>query len=349
MKTLEELNTFIDNKLLNELKKIEDKRIWNRNWMRWMWATCLIPFFIWGFFVVVHFAIAEEELNTYEHPEYWKMFAIAGIILVSTLTCYWLRYFMRKRFEIDDIEDAPVDIKEVFVKPIVNFLNSQYTYQPWNHISGEVFLENGLFVDKVYQITGSDLIYGVFGETQFQYCNLKVSLEEKKDDIFKGSYFIAQFPAVFRSSVYILTRDIKLTDHLFENEYIDIWKLGRKVLPNNQLFNRLFAVYTKDSMVALNLLSDDLIKLLCLIQRRTRYRLLLAFHENKMSIGIDNNYNHFEVLEDQQTNVRLLLEHFYIEFNELFQLTTELSKNVDIWLRTEIETQKGLKNIFVKN
>ncbi|RFS25020.1 DUF3137 domain-containing protein [Chitinophaga silvatica] len=337
MKTLEELNTFIDHQLLDELKKMEDRQILIRNSMRWMWITCLFPFCIWGFFVISHFAIAEEELNTYEHPEYWKLFGIAGMILVVTITCYLVRYYMRNRLEEEDLVETPVNVKEVFVKPIVSFLNSHYTYQPWNHISSEMFLENHLFADKSYRITGSNLIYGISGEAQFQYCNLKVGLDSMPDNIFAGSYFIAQFPAVFQSSVYILSKDVKITDQLFENEYIDTWSLGRKVLPNNKHFNRLFVVYTKDSMVALNLLSDDLIELLCVMQQRTKYRFLLAFHENKLSFGIDNNCNHFEMLEEEKVNVRALLEQFYVEFNELLQFTAVLSKNVDIWSRVELE------------
>lgn len=341
MKTLEEFNVFLDQQLSNELLAMEQQRIAGRNWMRWMWAACLIPFGVFIFFMV-RFSRQPVQETTANTGAGNQVFLIVGIVLLFTLGGYAVRYFMMKGKGMNDAVDFQHDFKTRIVKPVIGFINPTYTYQPLNYASYEEFTESGLFAKKDYRISGNDQVYGKVGDMNFQFCDLLVTHAplvtvrgQGPDTVFCGSYFIGQFPRYFSTPVYILSRSSTM-ESLFSSSaadsgFIQTWDLGKKVLPADAAFNKLFMVYSPDTNEAQQLLTPVLMEKIIQLQERSTAKLFISFHHNRIYIGIGHGMDYFETTLNKSLQDRQMLKNFYLDFVSLLQLAEDLQGNRSIW------------------
>ncbi|MEZ2446406.1 DUF3137 domain-containing protein [Chitinophaga sp. RCC_12] len=327
MKTLEEFNAFLDRQLNDELESLEKQRIAGRNWVRRMWVVSLVPFVVFVFFIV-RFSLQPASGN-----EANRTFVIAGLVLLVTLTGYAMRRFMIKRGGVNEATDYRHDFKHRIVKPLISFIHPDYQYQPLNHASYEEFTESGLFEKKAYQMTGNDQVYGKLGEMNFQFCDLTVMhmplvtvRGQGPDTVFCGSYFIGQFPRCFSTPVYVLSRNGAAGDG-----YIQTWHLGKKVLPADAAFNKLFMVYAPDEVAAQQLLTPALMERIVALHERTGARLFISFYNNRVYIGIDHGTDYFETTLNKSLHNRQLLNNFFLDFMSMLQLAEDLKSNLPIW------------------
>jgi hypothetical protein len=338
MKTLEEFNTFLDQQLSNELQTLEQQRVTGRNWVRWMWAACLIPMAIFIFFMVRFSLQQPGETLTGNQP----VFLIVGIVGLFSLGSYAIRYFMMKSKGVTAAADFQHDFKTRIVKPLIGFINPAYIYQPLNYASYEEFTESGLFAKKDYRIDGNDQVYGKTGEMNFQFCDLTVThmplvtvRGQGPDMVFCGSYFIGQFPRYFSTPVYIISRS-GMMESLFsgsaaDNGFIDTWHLGKKILPSDTAFNKSFAVYSPDSNEAQQLLTTALMEKFLRLQERSGAKLFISFYNNRVYIGIGHGMDYFETTLHTSLQDKQLLKNFYLDFMSMLQLADDLKDNRHIW------------------
>ncbi|MGF6925179.1 hypothetical protein QFZ48_000679 [Chitinophaga sp. W2I13] len=328
MKTLEEFNAFLDRQLNDELESLEKQRIAGRNWVRRMWVVSLLPFAAFVFFIV-RFSLQPASGN-----EGNRTVVIAGLVLLVTLTGYAMRRFMMKQGGVNEATDYRHDFKQRIVKPLISFIHPDYQYQPLNHASYEEFTESGLFEKKAYQITGNDQVYGKLGEMNFQFCDLTVMhmplvtvRGQGPDTVFCGSYFIGQFPRYFSTPVYVLSRNNSAAGE----GYIQTWHLGKKVLPADAAFNKLFMVYAPDEVAAQQLLTPALMERMVALHERTGARLFISFYNNRVYIGIDHGTDYFETTLNKSLHNRQLLNNFFLDFMSMLQLAEDLKSNLPIW------------------
>lgn len=336
MKTLEEYNSFLDQQLHDELLAMEKQRKSGRNWMRWMWVACLIPFAIFVFFIVRFSTQPHTDSNS--NPT----LLIIGLVVLVSLSGYAISYFMMKGKGMNDAVDFQHDFKNRIVKPIIGFINPAYTYQPLNYASYAEFTEHGLFALKDYRITGNDQIYGKAGDMNFQFCDLLVTHTplitvrgQGPDTVFCGSYFIGQFPRYFSTPVYIISRNSTM-ESLFsstatDNGFIQTWDLGKKVLPADTAFNKLFMVYAPDTNEAQQLLTPVLMGKIIQLQERSSAKLFISFYNNRVYVGIGHGTDYFETTLHKSLQDRELLKNFYLDFVSLLQLAEDLKSNTGIW------------------
>lgn len=328
MKTLEEFNAFLDRQLNDELESLDKQRIAGRNWVRRMWVVSLVPFAAFVFFIV-RFSLQPASGN-----EGNRTVVIAGLVLLVTLTGYAMRRFMMKQGGVNEATDYRHDFKQRIVKPLISFIHPDYQYQPLNHASYEEFTESGLFEKKAYQMTGNDQVYGKLGEMNFQFCDLTVMhmplvtvRGQGPDTVFCGSYFIGQFPRYFSTPVYVLSRNNSAAGE----GYIQTWHLGKKVLPADAAFNKLFMVYAPDEVAAQQLLTPALMERMVALHERTGARLFISFYNNRVYIGIDHGTDYFETTLNKSLHNRQLLNNFFLDFMSMLQLAEDLKSNLLIW------------------
>ena len=338
MKTLEEFDTFLDRQLNSELQTMEQKRITGRNWMRWMWVACLLPFAAFVFFIV-RFSTTQ---STADNPAGNQVFVIVGLVLLFTAGGYATRYFMMKQKGMEAATDYQHDFKTRIVKPVIAFIDPSFTYQPLNYASYEEFTESGLFAKKDYHITGNDQVYGKIGDLNFQCCDLTVThmplvtvRGQGPETVFCGSYFIGQFPRYFHTPVYILSRSSTIgslfSGSATDNGFIETWSLGKKVLPSDTTFNKLFMVYSPDINEAEQLLTTDLMEKIIRLQERSAARLFISFYNNRIYVGISHGMDYFETTLNKSLQDRKMLQNFYLDFMSLLQLAEDLRGNMSIW------------------
>lgn len=333
MKTLEEFNAFLDQQLRDELNTLEQQRITGRNWIRWMWVATLAPFAVFVFFIVRY--SLRSSGNTAAGQHYGnQVLLLTGLVLLVTLAGYAARYLMMKRKGLHEATDYRHDFKNRIVKPLISFINPAYQYQPLNHASYEEFTESGLFETKAYQMTGNDQVYGKLGEMNFQFCDLQVThmplvtlRGQGPDTVFCGSYFIAQFPRYFSTPVYVLSRNNSASG----DGYIRTWHLGKKVLPADAAFNKLFMVYAPDEAAAQQLLTPALMEKIVALHERTSAKLFLSFYNNRIYAGVGHGTDYFETTLNRSLQNRQMLTDFYLDFMSMLQLAEDLKDNLRVW------------------
>lgn len=343
MKTLEEFNAFLDQQLAQELNTLEAQRVTGRNWMRRMWIFTLVPFAVFIFFIVRYSLQSSREAAAGQSTGSGNAtYVIIGLVLLFTLGGYAMRYFMMKQKGGDEAADYQHNFKNRIVKPVISFIDPTFTYQPVNHASYEEFTESGLFAKKDYHITGNDQVYGKLGDMNFQCCDLTVTYTptimvrgQAPDTVFRGSYFIGQFPRYFSTPVYILSRgsgmERLLSNAAADNGFIQTWGLGKKVLPADPAFNKLFMVYAPDATEAQQLLTPGLMEKIIALQERTSAKLYLSFFNNRVYIGIGHGMDYFETTLNKSLHDKQMLQHFYLDFTTVLQLAEDLKGNLPIW------------------
>lgn len=343
MKTLEEFNTFLDQRLQQELQALEKRRIAGRNWIRWMWAAILVPFAVFVFFLVRYsLHTAAETAAAGQAGSGNQVILMVALVTLFTLGGYAVRYFMMKQKGATAAVDYGQDFKEKIVRPVIGFINPSYTYQPLNYASYDEFTESGLFARKNYTITGNDQVYGKLGEMNFQCCDLTVThmplvtlRGQGPDVVFCGSYFIGQYPRYFSTPVYILSRGTTLeswfSSGAADNGFIETWNLGKKVLPADSTFNKLFMVYAKDENEAQQLLTPILMEKLTQLQERSGAKLFISFYNNRVYVGISHGMDYFETTLHKSLEDRQMLKNFYLDFVSMLQLAGDLQHNTTIW------------------
>ncbi|WP_143310281.1 DUF3137 domain-containing protein [Chitinophaga vietnamensis] len=332
MRSLEEFKTFVDQHLRKDLQKLEQQRIAGRRWTRWMWVAGILPVLLF------YLLMTAGGGNT-------TVIWLIAVVILGVSVGLLVKYLMSRHPKAQPATDYRQDFKQKVVKPIISFINPDYTYLPLNYASFEEFTESGLFAKKEYNISGNDQVFGKMGNMQFQFCDLKVTRMplvtlrgRGADTVFSGSYFIAQFPRYFTAPVYILSRN-SMTEEIFtstaeDNGFIETWNLGKKVLPADAAFNREFMVYSSDAEEAQQLLSPALMQRVLALQERSQAKLFISFYSNRIYIGINHGLDYFEADMNQSLADPNLLTGYYMDFLTLLQLVEDLQQNVSIWTTT---------------
>ncbi|PSL46645.1 uncharacterized protein DUF3137 [Chitinophaga niastensis] len=345
MKTLEEFNAFVEIKLNSDLEQLERQRQAGKNWMRWLWAGSILFVVVFAVGMFRYSMQAAQQSSEAAAGSGNQIFLILGIVLLFTAGSYGLRYFMMRQKGAGEATDYKQDFKNKVVRPIIAFINPEYTYQPINHASYEEFTESGLFSKKSYVINGNDQVYGKMGEMNFQFCDLTVThmpvltlRGQGPDIVFSGSYFIGQFPRYFSTPVYIISRNTT-TENLFssthsDSGFIETWNLGKKVLPADSNFNKSFMVYSQDTTEAQQLLTPALMEKIQALQERSQAKLFISFYNNRIYVGISHGLDYFEISLNKSLSDRQMLKDYYLDFMSLLQLAEDLKQNVSIWTTT---------------
>lgn len=334
MKSREAFNAFVDEQLANTLQTLEQQRTTAQKWKTGMWVLGILPVIL---FVVVMVFFSDGMQGTVP----LTIFSVAAVALLLGAGL-WMRNRMVKRPAFDQGNAFRHDFKTQVVRPIIAFLHPDWHYQPLQHASYEEFTESGLFAPQEYRITGNDQVYGKINDIAFQCCDLEVTimpvvtlLGQGPNVVFKGSYYMAQYPRSFRSPVYVISRNTLaekvLTTTHEDNGYINTWNLGKKVLPPDAAFNRLFMVYAPDQEHAQQLLTPTVMERIKALQERTDAKLYLSFFKNRIYIGVSNGVDYFETGLHQSLNNRQLLYDYYLDFLYMQEVMEDLSRNPHVW------------------
>ncbi|WP_160716587.1 DUF3137 domain-containing protein [Chitinophaga solisilvae] len=329
MKTLEEFNAFADQHLEKDLQALDQQRVAGKNWLRRMWVLGLLPVILFAVFFLRPAAAAGSGY-------FIAIGLLTGIVLAVGAGWLLKRMMLRQPGAAAGVSYQQ-SFKEKVVRPIIKFINPDFSYQPLNHASYEEFTESGLFARREYNISGNDQVYGKAGNMNFQFCDLKVTHMPLMtlrgigaDVVFEGSYFIAQYSRNFHIPVYVIPR-ISLSEGLFadkhtETGYIETWHLGKKVLPADTAFNRQFMVYSPDNDTAQQLLTPALMQKIMALQERSQAKVFISFCNNRIYIGISHGTDYFETDINQPVTNRRMLTDFYLDFISLLQLAEEISE-----------------------
>lgn len=311
MKTDYEFKDFFDNKLINELKPLEKKRIDGLKRKR-QYQKYLI---IIG--ISVLFCLFLSQFSVY--------FILFAEIL-AIVFCFIVSFALDNKFKTN--KSLRRDFKHKIIPEILSFLYSDFEYISNQKISRTVFEKSLLFPNKVKEVRGEDYMKFWIGDANIMFCESTVFGNPPVFVQFTGIFISATFNKYFKSRTFVFPEAntpfwrkikfktfgkkniVKLEDPEFEKEFI--------VLGENQVESRY-------------ILTPSLMSRILDYKRKLNCELSFSFVENRLYCIIPNYKDLFEPrLKESLLNYNFILESYepVLLYTSLIE---DLNLNTYIW------------------
>jgi hypothetical protein len=270
-------------------------------------------------------------------PNQTKIMIGSFIALFVVLFLFSIYY---SRNSPDDFEDT---FKQKVIKPLIQFINPNFKYNPQSFINHQEFMQLGFFENLMYTYDGNDQLIGKHNDVLFQFCDLDVTISprirsrnESDDTVFCGNFFMAKFNKPFKTETYIMP-SYSLKENLLGDDFetvsylVDTWQLGNEVKLEDVTFNKKFKVLSHDQIEARYILTPTLMERIKRVQEKTKGKLFISFRNNLIFIANNNGFDYFEPDFYKSINTTDYIMDYYNEITELLGIIDELKLNIKIW------------------
>jgi hypothetical protein len=219
-----------------------------------------------------------------------------GLAVVLIVTC---GYLFAKSYKSE--------FKARLISPLVKFFGADFEYSAESFIESGRYWASRIFRTSFDRYSGEDYIAGTAGKTRFECSEVCAEYERETVDskgnkqkewktIFSGLFFIADFNKAFSGSTWVLPDSLESKLGWLAHK-LQEWKLdrpGQLVKLEDPEFERLFAVYATDQMVARYVLSPSLMKRITEYRQRLRHPLWMSFIDGTLYVAIAPGRDLFE-------------------------------------------------------
>ena len=247
--------------------------------------------------IVLGLAIAAFLIGTtlYAKPDALP-FAVGGIAIALIIAC---GYVFTKSYKSE--------FKGRLISPLVKFFGADFLYSADAFIDSDRYWASGIFRTHFNRYSGEDYIAGTAGKTRFECSEVCAEYQTETVDskgnkqkhwktIFSGLFFIADFNKAFSGSTWVfpdaLESKLGWLAHKLQEWKID--RPGQLVKLEDPEFERLFAVYATDQMVARYVLSPSLMKRITEYRQRLKHPLWMSFIDGVLYVAIAPGRDLFE-------------------------------------------------------
>ena len=317
MKTQEEFQSFYDIKILpvlNELEKERKKRIWDIYIGRIIRIVCFIISI-----AVVHYLG-------------WSgIWGIGGGLFIG---------YVAGSFSYNSAERRKAWIHDRFkskvIAKIVTFIDKNLKYSDRGSIAEEEFAESKLFLKRIDNYFGEDMVTGSLGKTTVRFCeifvfsNVQKGVNTENDysifrDIatknFRGIFFIADFNKCFKGKTFVLPENAsKATGY-------ELVKL------EDPEFQKLFKVYSTNQVESRYILSPSLMQKIIGLKKKFNETLRFSFVNSKVFIAISSKDDLFEPPMNSSICDNRLIKSYFNCLNFMVGIVEELDLNTRIWTK----------------
>lgn len=311
MRTDNEFKDFFDNKLINELKPLEKKRIEGLKRRKHIRKYSNVI----GMSALVYLLFGELCV-------YYIYFAEILVIILIFIESY--AYDQKAK----TFKSIRKDFKGKIMPEILSFLCSDYEYISKQKISKTVFEKSLLFPREVYAVRGEDYMKFWIDDASIMFCESMVYGLPPTSVQFSGIFISATFNKYFKSKTFVFPEAntpfwrkikyktfgkkniVKLEDPEFEKEFI--------VLGENQVESRY-------------ILTPSLMARILDYKRKLNCELSFSFVENRLYCIIPNYKDLFEPrLKESFLNYDFILESYQpvLLYTSLIE---DLNLNTFIW------------------
>jgi hypothetical protein len=235
MKSLEELKSFFNTELTDDLKKVDAMR-------KKIVAKVAVLMAVIFLLMVGALIGITTAMGGGEDGGGYQIYGWYALILVVFPAIGFVMYY-----DVTGDKRFHIIFKTRVIEQIVRFINPHFTYISHKFIPPNLFVESKLFTDLPNKYNGDDYVFGDLGTTKIAFSEVHAKRKVKKGDgkktamknIFDGIFFVAITNQKFDGTI-ILPKN-----HPFEPE-----KLGfssgqfEDVLHPDPEFNTYFKVYT---------------------------------------------------------------------------------------------------------
>jgi hypothetical protein len=307
MKTLEELKTLYEEKLVPELEILEKQR-----------KKICEKLFFYG---AVIFAVVLPVTVIAKH--FFPV--IIGILIFAGIAYFSTRGYLSK-------------FKTAIIALIIKGIDENLTYTKFRYIPKSTFSASKIFLHSIDEYTGDDHVEGKIEKTAIEFSELHAQYVvhtkngRQYHTIFKGLFIAADFNKNFKGTTVILP---DLAEKLFGNIGTFMQSMnktrGELIKLEDPEFERYFAVYGRDQIQARYLLSTSLMKRIVDFKKRSGKSIYMSFVDSKIFIAIPYSRNLFEPRIFRTLINFQPIKQYYDDLKLATDVVEELNLNTRIW------------------
>ena len=336
IKTVAEFRTFIDKELKEDIEGLEASR-------KSSYKGMIIGGVFSGIAVVAVMGFICYKAFT-NQGEFSVMTSILPIFVLAIVISIIMNIVMKKKYKNtqetvgQEISFGNKSFKEKIITKMIEFVNPTVKYIPLAHLGLDDIFESGLFEQRNYMVSGSDMISGRHNGVPFITSDLTLQFKrnfseenEQPDTVFYGQFFVARFNKKFNMPVYVISTERGAdTRSYLENN------MGEQVKLEDPEFMKMFKVYAHDQVEARYILTPSLMERLKELAKRTKGAYYVAFYQNKITVANNSGINNFEVGYSKSLTSKdnELLVNFYTDLCNQFAVIDELKLNINIWKKS---------------
>lgn len=327
-KTLSQFKQYCQDHLLDQLKKLEQKRL-----------ETLITIIVSGIIcLIVNWAICRVIIN-YLGIKDILIFYLATISFPSSI---WI-IFCRGCIHI-----YRMGFKRNIIEKIISFIDEagtlSYAYKLFLEDKRQTilsFTRSQIFRDELEEpdsLEQEDCVYGAIGNTDIFFAEIIVENFASrytnefgtidyfgKKQIFHGLFFEAKFVKSFVSRTFILPNLLKNKLPLVNN-----WR-GENIDLEDSEFKQVFQVYGDNQIESRYLLSTNLMSRLVEFNKKAKRQVYISFIDGFMYIAIPYRYPLFEPKLFKNMTSFTPLREYFLDLQLMIGIVDDLNLNRRIW------------------
>jgi hypothetical protein len=199
------------------------------------------------------------------------------------------------------------EFKGRLISPLVQFFGADFVYSADAFVDSDRYSASRIFRTAFTRYSGEDYIAGTAGRTRFEcseicseyereYVDSKGNKQKSWKTIFSGLFIVADFNKAFSGGVWVFPDSLESKLGWLAHK-LQEWKLdrpGQLVKLEDPEFERLFAVYATDQMVARYVLSPSLMKRITEYRQRLSHPLWMSFSNGVLYVALAPDRDLFE-------------------------------------------------------
>ncbi|MFH1771797.1 MAG: DUF3137 domain-containing protein [Candidatus Omnitrophota bacterium] len=316
MKTIDDLRDYYNSALVKDLSLLETKR---KGIVKNL-IYAAIP--ITGILTVFALFI----IRSSQDPGVLIIFAALSLFIFAAVYYFFTRDYVR-------------EFKSAIIHKIVKFIDSGLDYSRERCIGESVFKESRIFKNNIDRYRGDDYVSGKIGATEVKFSEIHAEYVTRDSKgrrtyhtIFKGIFFIADFNKSFKGKTVVLPDTAeRLFGHI--GSMLQSWNFtrGQLIKLDDPEFEKIFAVYGDDQIVARYILSTSLMKRITDFKKKTKRQIYLSFISQNVYVAISYTRNLFEPRVFKTLLDFNPIKEYYNDLALAVGIVEDLNLNTRIW------------------
>lgn len=288
MRTIEQLKSYYDTQMKEDLKSLERQRYWIA------FQIVAAQILIWGFSVAGAVTTTIMGLT----PGWIILFLLFGTAFS------WVSWNYLK-----SNSDFHVKFKTKVIEKLLHFIDPSLHYVAYKHVSVQDFRYSSIFDAKLKSFEGDDFVWGKVDDMDIQFSELEVEAANKKNPnkkpvmIFKGLFLVAQTDTAVQSEIIVLPKAQSNNEYL--NKNIKVVKMG------NSEFDGMFEVRSSDESKVKSIFTDKFMAHMIDFKKKSKHDIYFGFHGNRAYFATSLEKKLFEPhIFRSMDNFEMLREYF---------------------------------------
>ena len=236
-------------------------------------------------------------------------------------------------------KDFNDSFKKMFVLKSLKNTFENLIYNPDKGLEESIIRETQM-MNMGDRYSSNDFVSGLYKNINVKQADVHIEEEHETTDsdgdthttwvtIFRGRWMIFDFNKKFKA-------DLQVCQKTFSNARVSNWgseNKFKKVMMEDQLFNKIFRIYAQSEHEAFYILTPSLMEKIKKLEENINGHLLMCFIDNKLHVGIYDNKDSFEHSIFTKIDEAKVLESISKDIKLITNFVDELDLDNDLFIR----------------